>query len=183
RRRAQNLTCPLASGRVSGGLIYHRRLSFSSGEPFTPLFQSLLFSATENPMFSKLFLMQCTEETITHALFHCLFSSSCSEESPWSQLVSKYRKLHHEELLLRVFADLSRDDFEVDNRNHPISKKPLGSSKWECLPAGKLKLNVDATINLRTNCIGVGGVLRDSNGVQVDVLSEQLWLTQSPYAA
>ncbi|PON98597.1 hypothetical protein TorRG33x02_054970 [Trema orientale] len=64
-----------------------------------------------------------------------------------------------------------------------LLKIHLVHNKWKCLPAGQLKLNVDTTIDSRSNSIGVGEVLKDNNGNVIDALYKRFCLIRSPYVA
>ncbi|PON85091.1 LOW QUALITY PROTEIN: Ribonuclease H-like domain containing protein [Trema orientale] len=182
-RRARNLTYLPAGGRVSRGLIYHRRLSFFSGGPFTPLFRLLLFSVTEESNVPRAAPGAVRWRRQSHMLcFTVRFPPITGRRVRglnWCLNIGSFITKNFYSVFLLIYPGIIlRSIIEATP-----SPRSHDRAKWKRSPTGKLKLNVDAAINLRTNCIGVGGVFRDSNGdVVVDVLSKRLSLTQSLYA-
>ncbi|PON54849.1 hypothetical protein PanWU01x14_192150 [Parasponia andersonii] len=136
------------------------------------------------------------------------------------------KKYHYEELILRLFVELSTNDFEAivvviwilwNEKNNVVygtgcrrpdevhegagrllfefqyarlkidgdiaqQNKPL-RVKWCCPSTGKLKLNIDTTVDQRLGRVGVGAMIRDCNGHAIDVLARLIPIFISPFGA
>lgn len=87
----------------------------------------------------------------------------------------------HRETVGWLFHEFQQARLKIDRAPQPENRHV--HVKWNCPPASKLKLNVDAAINSSSKCMGVGGVIKNYNGDVIDVFSRRFSLSPTPYVA
>uniref|UniRef100_A0A803QFU0 RNase H type-1 domain-containing protein n=1 Tax=Cannabis sativa TaxID=3483 RepID=A0A803QFU0_CANSA len=127
-------------------------------------------------------LCKMQQETINHALFLCTRAKEYERNAEYHGKLPKLAAailVFATEYLLKyqtVHASSLTSGSTAVTNTHPANITPVASlaDPWIAPPVGKLKLNTDAACNRSNKLIGIGAVLRDSNGYIKAALSKSI---------